>query len=251
MKKLILVAAVLALVWFAWTRFGASVPPKAEVALVPATPPKPVPAVEAPRPAESAPVSSPVVYAEPAVAAPKPASGPVTPYPQMSLAEMLQPNNRFHDPLFGVSVTLPEGWSVRQAMRWGENNRENTVFLKPPEGEAIPSMYYQHYPDGAPELGQAEARLREMAQKKEESRSMGGTNDYKNDPDSFVFRQIDGHPSLSYFATYTQNEQVRAEYFMRILGEKGYVMFFVRGPVKDVQAVIPVVHQMGGTVKPP
>ena len=44
---------------------------------------------------------------------------------------------------------------------------------------------------------------------------------------------------------------MQAEYFTRILGDKGYVMFFVRGPVKDVQALIPSVYQMGGTVKPP
>lgn len=42
-----------------------------------------------------------------------------------------------------------------------------------------------------------------------------------------------------------------AEYFIRILGQTGYVMFFVRGPAKDVQAIIPTVYQMGGTVKVP
>jgi hypothetical protein len=66
-----------------------------------------------------------------------------------------------------------------------------------------------------------------------------------------VFTQVDGHPSLSYFATYTQGDQVHAEYFTRILGDNGYVMFFVRGPAGDVQALIPTVHQMAGTVKAP
>ena len=112
-------------------------------------------------------------------------------------------------------------------------------------------MYYRDYNDGEPSGVATEAVLREMAQKKEESRSQSGIPDYKNDPGSFVFRQIDGHPSLSYFATYTGNNQVQAEYFLRILGENGYVMFFVHGPVKDVQALIPAVYQMGGSVKPP
>ena len=170
----------------------------------------------------------------------------------MPLAEVVGPNNAFHDALVGVSATYPEGWTVRQAIRWGQDHRENTVFFSPPDGStAVPSMYYQKYPDGPPAPGNAEAMLREMAQQKEASRSQGGLNDYKNDPGSFVFREVDGHPSLSYFATFTRGEQVQAEYFTRILGEKGYVMFFVRGPVKDVQALIPSVFQMSGTVKPP
>lgn len=96
-----------------------------------------------------------------------------------------------------------------------------------------------------------EATLRDMARQKEASRSAGGQNDYKNDPDSFVFRTIDGQPSLSYFATYTNNGEVRAEYFLRLLSPTGYVMFFNRGPAKDVQALIPTIVEMAGTVKPP
>jgi hypothetical protein len=113
-------------------------------------------------------------------------------------------------------------------------------------------MYYRRYSDGPPfDMTNPEATLRDMARMKEESRSNGSQNDYKNDPDSFVFRRIDGNPSLSYFATYSESGAVHAEYFMRILGPQGYVMFFVRGPSKDVQALIPTVYQMGGTVKPP
>ncbi len=190
--------------------------------------------------------------APPVQAAKLAAKAGATPAQKMSLLEVLGPNNAFHDAQYGVSATYPEGWAVRQAIRWGPNNRENTVFFTPPAGSmAIPSMYYQMYPNGAPDPGNAEAMLREQAQLKEVSRSENGVNDYKNDPDSFVFREIDGHPSLSYFATFTQGDQVQAEYFTRILGDNGYVMFFTRGPAKDVQALIPAVSQMAGTVKPP
>lgn len=170
----------------------------------------------------------------------------------MSLQDVLQPGNGFLDPKYGVAAVYPEGWTVREAVRWGENQRENTVFFTPPEGsKATPSMYYQEYREPPPPRDKAEALLREMAQKKEEARSNNGKNDYRNDPGSFVFREVDGHPTLSYFATYSRGDQVQAEYFTRILGEKGYVMFFVRGPVADVQALIPPVYQMSGTVKPP
>jgi hypothetical protein len=42
-----------------------------------------------------------------------------------------------------------------------------------------------------------------------------------------------------------------AEYFVRILGPKGYVMFFTNGPADHVRKIIPTVQQVGGTVKPP
>jgi hypothetical protein len=102
-------------------------------------------------------------------------------------------------------------------------------------------------------MSNPEATLRDMARQKEASRSNSGESDYKNDPESFVFRTVHGKPSLSYFATYTNraNGEVHAEYFMRILGPTGYVMFFTRGPVKDVQTLIPAVFEMGGTVRPP
>jgi hypothetical protein len=173
-------------------------------------------------------------------------------YPQMVLSEVMQPGNVFHDSVFGVSATLPEGWSVRHATRWGENNRENTVFFSPPEGsKAIPSMYYQKYRE-TPPLGNADAYLREVARQKEASRLQNGMTEYQNDPGSFVYREVGGIPSLSYSATYiSKSGEVHAEYFTRILGPDGYVMFFVRGPVKDVQTLIPSVYEMSGTVTPP
>jgi hypothetical protein len=181
---------------------------------------------------------------------------PVSPpslYAPITRAEMLRPNRQISDPVIGVSVTYPEGWSVGDiAVRWGVNGGENTVFFTAPgDSKAVPSMYYRKYTDGpAFDMANPEATLRDMARQKEQSRR-NPNNEYTNDPDSFVFRTIDGNPSLSYFATYTQGEQVRAEYFLRILGPTGYVMFFTSGPVSDVQAIIPTVFQMGGTVKPP
>jgi hypothetical protein len=169
----------------------------------------------------------------------------------MNPAEVLLPNHRFFDPITGVAATYPEGWTVRDIKRWGPDNRESTVFFHPPEGSAVPSMFYQAYPDGTPAPADSEAMLREQARMKEASRSSDGATDYRNDPDSFVFREVNGHPTLSYFATYTAGGETHAEYFTRILGYNGYVMFFVRGPVKDVQAIIPAVYQMSGTVTPP
>ena len=170
----------------------------------------------------------------------------------MTLAEVLGPNNLFHDELFGVSAIYPDGWSVDNATRWGTNNAENTVFLVPPEpSKARPSMYYQKFRDGVPPPGTEEDYLRTSAQSKENSRSGNGANDYKNVPGSFAYTEVGGHPSLSYSAVYTQGDKVMTEYFVRILGKETYVMFFVRGTPEDVQALVPQVNQMAATVQVP
>lgn len=175
---------------------------------------------------------------------------------KLSVNDVVLPGNRIYDAKFGLAATYPENWTVRDvALRWGVNEGENTIFFGLPEAaQATSSMYYRKYTDGpAFSMANPEATLRDMAQQKEVSRIADGRTDYRNDGDSFVFRTIDGNPSLSYFATYSHptTGELHAEYFLRVLGPTGYVMFFNYGPVKEVQAVIPTVFQMAGTVKPP
>jgi hypothetical protein len=181
-----------------------------------------------------------------------------TAYPQMSLSEVLQPNNLFHDAVFGVSVTYPAGWSVRNAQRWSDNNHQNTVFLAPPPtSHAVPSMYCKLYtvgappPDGPPAPNAPESFFRATAKTKEKLRTSNGLTDYKNVPESFEFTQIGGHPALTYFAVFTQGNQVMTEHFIRILGQKGFVLFFTGGPLDDVKALIPQLKQMAATVAVP
>jgi hypothetical protein len=192
----------------------------------------------------------------PSVAAPTAAVVIQRPPGKMSVNDVVLPGNRIYDAKFGLTATYPENWTVRDvALRWGVNEGENTIFFGVPDAsQATSSMYYRQYTDGPSfSMANPEATLRDMAQQKEVSRVADGRKDYRNDGDSFVFRTIDGNPSLSYFATYThpRSGELHAEYFLRILGPSGYVMFFNYGPVKDVQAVIPTIFQMAGTVKPP
>jgi hypothetical protein len=221
MKPSLVIAPAFALCWLGWTQFTT--------------------------PARSAePGSSLKTSTSPAV------------YPQMVLREVLQPNNLFHDAVFGVSVTYPAGWSVRDARRWGDNNHENTVFFAPPAtSHAVPSMYYKLYtvgappPDGPPAPGATEAFFRATAETKEKLRTSNGVTDYKNVPESFEFTQINGHPAMTYFAVFTQGNQVMTEHFIRILGQKGYAMFFTHGTLDDVKALMPQLHQMAATVQVP
>lgn len=176
----------------------------------------------------------------------------VVPYPPMSLENVLLPGNIFHDAVFGVSVLFPDGWTVKDARRWGTNNRENTVFLETAQqSTASPSMYYQKYPEGAPKPEMTEAYLRSMAQFKETSRIGAGISDYRNVPESFQFKEINGRPALTYFAVFTAGDQIMTEHFIRILGEESYVMFFTRGTLSDVQPILQDLDEMAITVQVP
>ena len=172
----------------------------------------------------------------------------------IDLALALGPDTRYHDAVRGVSATFPEGWKVQSATRWGNDHRENTVFLAPPgDTSARPSMYYKPYIPGevaALTTTGAEALLRERARKKEASR-VSGVPDYQNVPESFAFFDVNGSPAMSYFATFTFGNQVMTEHFIRMLGPNGYVMFFTKGKFEDVKAIMPQLRQMAGSVKGP
>jgi hypothetical protein len=232
-------------------------PPKPPVTSLPPTtplaPPATAPAttVAASTPATAWPVVPWPNISSPVVEPGKP-SGPPAPLLQIVLSEVLGPNNLYHDDAFGVSATYPEGWRVSGASRWGVNNSENTVGLVPDtEATAHPSMYYQMYTTGYPEIEGVEAYFQRVAQNKENQRIASGVTDYKNVPSSFEVTQSDGNPVLSYFAVYTRGDVVQTEYFVRVLGTKGYVMFFVPGSLDDVQAIMPQIKKMASTVKVP
>lgn len=261
MKYLVVFVAAAALGWFGFTRYRATPEPAtatiATVAVVapvvkPALPPaSPAPAAVAPpppaatRPAAVAPVLVPAM----ATRAPDP-NAPI----KIDLKRALGPENQYTDDVVGLSAMLPEGWTVRDAIRWGEGHKQNTVFLKPAEASsASPSMYYKPYTgEEASSIGSAgaQALLREQAQKKEASR-LAGAPDYQNVPDSFHFFDVNGSPAMTYFATFTRGDQVMTEHFIRILGPKGYVMFFTTGKFEDVKAIMPQLKQAAATVKGP
>lgn len=172
---------------------------------------------------------------------------------KMPLSDMMGPNNRFHDDGYGIAVTLPDGWSIRDGIRWGKKDEQNTLFMKSdPATSSHTSMYYQKYPDGsAPPLDQTQAYFEKLAQYKAQSRVDAGLADYANVPDSFSYDPIDGHPALSYFATFTANGAVQTEYFIRVLGQQGYVMFFTMGSLEDVKAAMPQIQTMAKSVSVP
>lgn len=169
----------------------------------------------------------------------------------VELKDVLRPNNTFNDPVMNVSLTYPAGWEVIGGMRWGTDFRENTFRFRPLwPSETNPSMYYQGFRPDNPRPSDVNAWLLEAAQKKEASRQGGGAN-YRNDPQTLTLRTIGGRPGLSYVATFSSGDRQMAEYNVRVVGEKAYVMFFTFGPLEDILAIRREIDQMAETVRVP
>ena len=169
----------------------------------------------------------------------------------VELKDVLGPRNSFNDPVMGVSLTYPAGWEVIGGMRWGPDLRENTFRFRPLwPSETNPSMYYQGFRPDNPRPTDVNAWLLEAAKKKEASRQ-GGGSDYRNDPQTLTLRTIAGRPGLSYIATFGSGSRKMAEYNVRVVGEKAYVMFFTFGPLEDVLAIRGEIDQMAETVRVP
>src|SRR5688572_7724774 len=157
---------------------------------------------------------------------------------EVPLTEILGPNHSFNDSAFGVSLTYPAGWEVLGGMRWGKSNGENTFRFRPLwPSEAMPSVYYQRFSPENPRPPDIDAWFRESSRKKEEGRA-SGVPDYRNVPESFVFRKnAAGLSTFSYLATFSMRNQPMAEYFVRIAGQQAYVMFFTQGTLAEIEAV--------------
>lgn len=182
-----------------------------------------------------------------AVAAP---SGSVA----INLKQALGPDNQYTDAALNLSLTLPKGWSIREAYRWGEGRQENTVALQAaPVTSAVPSIYYRRYTEeDVRVINSAGSKifLEEGAMLKEASRVQYFT-DYRNEPESVRFFTINDRPAMTYLAMYSQGDRLMAEHFIRVLGRTGYVMFFTRGAPHDVKALTPQLLQMASTVQAP
>jgi hypothetical protein len=170
----------------------------------------------------------------------------------VALSDVLGPENTFTDRVLGVSLTYPKGWQVLSGFRWGHAFEQNTFRLQPPSFiQAQPSVYYQRYPNNQPPPAtNFESYFREIAKNKEASRREG-IADYRNEANSFVFKTVNGHPTCSYLATFSSRGRFMTEYFVRVAGQKAYVMFFTMGDAEDVLRIRETIDRMAATVEVP
>jgi hypothetical protein len=75
--------------------------------------------------------------------------------------------------------------------------------------------------------------------------------DYKNLEDTFESFQINGRPAFRYTASFTSGGKKYLEYFIRVLGRDMMAMFFVPGPVEEMDIVRREVDQMAATIQVP
>lgn len=166
------------------------------------------------------------------------------------VSQFLGPDNRFHDATKGVAATIPSGWTASSVAAVGEL-ANSVAFRIANHPGASPRFYYRIKEAAPPATAEAaEAFLREQAQAKETDRQ-GRTPDYKNQPDSFVFHQINGQPALSWIARYTQDGQAHAEYLVRILGPTSVGLLFMQLPAGELEAVRPSMDRFAATVRLP
>jgi hypothetical protein len=170
---------------------------------------------------------------------------------EIPLRDLIAPNNQIHDAQYGVSFTVPAGWDVRGAQRWGQDNKENTIFLSAVwPSESRPSIYYAPIREVLGP-GQAEEYFRRTAVTKADSRVKGGMRDYANVPESFVMKKINGRETLCYHATFSRGPVKMVEYFTRIAGDKVMVMLFAQLPLEEFATLKPELDQMMATAKVP
>lgn len=168
----------------------------------------------------------------------------------VDLKTVLGPNNTFHDPVFGVSLTLPAGWGVKGGHRWGKDNGENTFPLRPIwPSTASPSLYYQRFRPDHPRPTDFVAYYTDAAARKAASRT--GYKDYRNLPETFECLTIAGQPGCRYFASFTSGGRPMLEYFVRISGATTQVMFFTTGTENEINHLRAEIDRMAETVKVP
>jgi hypothetical protein len=141
----------------------------------------------------------------------------------------------YRDPEFALSLKLPAGWKVAQAVRLAD--RATTVQLSNPMAAAFTGLWFRMLAD-AKKLSPEEA-YRELSRSPESKvvqRTGAGMTDYTIRANSCHQRTVGGLPALSCVADFTAGDLVMAEYLVWISGEKAMALFFGRTAAGEFDA---------------
>lgn len=141
--------------------------------------------------------------------------------------------NEYRDPEFAVSVTLPQGWSVGDAVRWGD--REVTANLKDAR-RFVGSFDFQKRPATTHSDEEAYAALATNPESKAKLRTPT-LPDYRVRPDSIQRRTVGGRPALSCIADYTSGQIEFSEYLTWISGENAGAQVFASVPRAELESL--------------
>lgn len=168
------------------------------------------------------------------------------------LAEFTGPNHTLRDAKLGLTATLPEGWTLAGAGRWGD--QQQTLFFNADDAdEAQPALYYKIYRTSQPMTDPALAQwYRDEAAKKQTQRRASGMSDYTNRADSLKSRTLGANAVVSWSADYTTSDGDKwAEYMVDLRTSGGNAFFFLRAPADQIEKLQPAVDAFMGTLKIP
>jgi hypothetical protein len=171
---------------------------------------------------------------------------------EIPLKKITAPNNEVSDAEYGVSLTYPTGWNVTRGVRWGQNNEKTTIVLQRTR-QALPlvNFFYQKFGGEAQRPPEIKDWFRSSFQEKQAAKQKELTN-YQNDPGSLTYgATASGLPKCSYTATFTRGSRRLVEYYVRVAGEKTYVMFLTEGTRAEIEAMRADIDQMADTLRLP
>jgi hypothetical protein len=168
------------------------------------------------------------------------------------LRKIKAPNNAVSDGEYGVSMTYPPGWDVERGFRWGQNNEKTTIVLhRTWPAFALVNFFYQNFGGESQRPPEIKDWFRSSLREKQAAKQKELSN-YQNDPDSLTYgTTAGGLPKCSYKATFTKGSRRLVEYYVRVAGEKTYVMFLTQGTPSEIEAMRADIDQMADTVRLP
>jgi hypothetical protein len=153
------------------------------------------------------------------------------------VAEFTQLNGRIRDPKFGIDAKLPEGWTLRQVHRWGD--QQTTLFFGiDSHPDTVPSFYYQVFHKRKTAISVDLTTLAQEEIKKKQSSRQDTASDYTNRTDSLKRLALGENTAFSWIADFTNPDGEKyAEYFIRLRTESADTLFFVKAPAADIDEV--------------
>jgi len=167
------------------------------------------------------------------------------------LSEILRPDNLIEDAKTGLHVRYPQGWKPQSVVPAGKK-AESILFSPSAETPAINAAFYYRLNQPAPPSDPAAAAvfLRDQAALKEKDRQ-GRSPDYKNRPDSFALKRLNGQTALAWVADYERDDAKWSEYLIRVLGKSSVGLFLLNAPADQIEALRPALDAMADTVELP
>jgi hypothetical protein len=171
---------------------------------------------------------------------------------EIPLKKIQAPNNTINDREYGVSMTYPAGWSVAGARRWGENNEKTSIGLRRTQpAVARVGFFYQKFGAEVQRPPEIKDFFRNLFHEKQAAKQKE-LPDYQNEPGGLTYgTTAGGLPKCSYMATFTRGSRRLVEYYVRVAGEKTYVMFLTEGTRSEIEAMRADIDQMADSLKLP